>query len=458
MIKANRKRLINSILLLFGLLLFLNISGAAQASIEVQMTVANAFQTAGNQNHWQISVGFDKSISLPKKEADFDNPELNPAKNPKNYSLIDVKNGQKIDITFIEIEKDEFYEQGELDANAGLPGELIVFIDPSARLYPDRKYHLYVFDVIFEGKPAKEPPQKAVAFPTNNADLSKAEDQGAVKTEKEDDAKDSLSFTAADGREDANIYLSGQIVAAKKSKPAFTGDIKVEIPYKKIIGNRIHNFNPFFELKVGEGPEVDPDMMKLGLNWEFRLWRYRGDDLQVPIRRILLKNAPQIEADKEWDNVNFTIDSRFRFMSRTYSGKNTTFYFRPFIGQEFGKNIRSLVDEAEGKMIYRPLIGTTMNLIFPINKAGIYNISFEGDYTRRWLLKREVYFEETDDNGFQPLRIGKGPRDYLSTKFNLNFTKEFGTTISYEYGRVPPSFNMVNHKVSFGLTYKIKLE
>jgi len=441
---------INRTFLLAGLLFLLNAFSFAQ--IDVAITEAVALPTADNENHWQILVSFNKGITIPTLLKDFENPQLNLIKNPKNFSLVEVKTGQRIEIIYIFLDTTSFYTAGTLN-NSGLPGELTIYLDPSVRLDSKGHYHLYVFDVMFSGQSANAPPQKNVTFPSIPTPAAVG-----AQTEKQDDTKDSLSFTAADGREDANIYISGQVVAAKGNKPNFTGDVKVEIPFRKIIGNRVHNFNPFFELKVGEGPDVDPDTLKLGLNWEFPAWRYRGDDLQFPIRRILLKNAPQIEAEKDWDNVNFTVDSRFRFMSRTYSGKNVTFYFRPFIGQEFGKNINSPVAEAEGKILYRPLLGTTMNLIFPIHKAGIYDISFEGDYTRRWLLKREIYFEEADDNGFQPLRIGKGPRDYLSTKFNLNFTKSFGTTVSYEYGRVPPSFKMVNHKTSFGLTYKIKLD
>jgi hypothetical protein len=99
-----------------------------------------------------------------------------------------------------------------------------------------------------------------------------------------------------------------------------------------------------------------------------------------------------------------------------------------------------------------------MNLIFPIQKAGIYDISFEGEYTRRWLLKREIFFTKSDENGFQPLFVGKGPRDYLLTKLNLDFTKYLGLSISFENGRIPPDFKTVDQKVTVGLTYKIKLD
>jgi hypothetical protein len=98
-----------------------------------------------------------------------------------------------------------------------------------------------------------------------------------------------------------------------------------------------------------------------------------------------------------------------------------------------------------------------LNLIFPIQIEGLHDVSFEGEYTRRWLLKRESYFDKADDDGFQPILIGRGPRDYLLTKLSLNFTKAFGFGVSFENGRLPPSFKKVNQKVSFGLTYKIKL-
>lgn len=447
--KSFNKILTLRILLLAGFLLLLSLSIFAQVNVDI--LDALAVPTKENENKWQIYVEFTKDIALPQSINDIDNFKLNPIKDPKNYSLIDVQSGQKIEIIYIFIDKTRFYPSGTLN-NSNPHSNITIFPDPSVRFDPNRLYHLYVFNVQFRGGLAKSPPQKGITFPQN------ATAQATSVTDQSDDRKDSLSFTAADGREDSNIYVSGEAIASKGSKPNFTADVKVEIPFRKIIGNRVHNFNPFFELKAGQGPDVDPDTMKLGLKWEFPAWRYGGDNLQFPIRRILLRNAPLIEANKDWKNVNFIVDTRLRFISRAYTGKNVTFYFRPFLGQEFGKNLNSPVSEAKGKTIYRPLLGTTMNLIFPIQKAGIYDISFEGEYTRRWLLRREIFFEKTDDNGLQPLQIGKGPRDYLLTKFNLDFTKSFGLSLSYENGRLPPSFKTVNQKVSLGLTYKIKLE
>lgn len=440
---------ITHIVLFTIICLFSSLSLMAQ---DAAITSLTALPTANNPNHWQLFVGFNKDIDIPNRLRDL---ETSPIKKTGNFHLIEIETGQRVAILYIAIDNATYYDNaGQLRPAAGKPGEINVFVDPSVRLNPDYHYHLYVFNVSFEGTVATSPPQRVVDF----AKAAAPAPTGTAVEEQSDPTKDSLSFTAAEGRDDSNIYLSGEFVAATKSRPNFSGDIKVEIPVRRVIGDRIHEFNPFFELKVGHGPDVDPDSMKLGMNWEFPAWRYRGDDLQFPIRRIFLKNAPQLEAEKDWDNVNFVLDSRFRFMSRTYSGSHTTFYFRPFLGQEFGKNLNSPVAAAKGKMIYRPLIGTTMNLIFPIQRAGLYDFSIEGEYTRRWLMKREITFQEADGGAFQPLEIGKGPRDFLSTKFTLNFTKFLGGTLTYERGKIPPSFKMVNNKLTIGLTYKVKIE
>jgi hypothetical protein len=135
-----------------------------------------------------------------------------------------------------------------------------------------------------------------------------------------------------------------------------------------------------------------------------------------------------------------------------------TFYFRPFIGQELGANINSPLREAQGKFIYRPMAGTTFNLIFPVQVAGFQAISLEGSYIRRWPLRREVSFEEDDDGNLTALSIGKSPRDFVTAKANFDFTKAFGLSVGYEYGELPPNFKLVDHKTTIGLTYKIKID
>jgi hypothetical protein len=433
------------------------LSAPSLAQIDVEISQATALPTQKNSNHWQIFVGFNKPYDLPAARSDVENPARTSIKDPGNFHLIDVDTGQRISIIYVYFNADKLYTTaGALNPNATHPGAVTIYVDPSVRLEPEHHYHLYVLNVSFRGQSTKDPqPQRFVEIAPANATAGTT-----PEPEKGDPAvKDSLSFTAADGREDANIYLSGEVAGASGEKFNGSVDVKVEIPFRKIIGNRVHIFNfPLFELKASSSPQADPDSMNIGFSWEWPVWRYRGETLEVPIRRIIWRNAPKIESERDFDNTNFIWESRFRFMSRTYSAKHATLYFRPFIGQELGANINSPVKEAEGRFLYRPLAGTTLNLIFPIQAAGLQDISFEGSYIRRWLLRREIGFEEDDEGNLKAVSIGRGPRDYVTAKINLDFTKAFGATVSYEYGQLPPSFKLVDHKTSIGLTYKVKID
>ena len=423
------------------------------AQNKVSISKAVALPTQDNPNHWQILVGFTKGFDIPGKVSEVEDPRKNPIKDPRNIYLMDINSGQRLNVIYTFFDVKGFYTAaGTFDPDAGHPDAVTIYVDPSVRLDREHHYHLYVLNVPFAGAPTADPqPQSAIEFAPATPTTP--------ETEQGDPAhKDSLSFTAADGREDANIYLSGEYSGA--SGEGFNGsvDVKVEFPIRKVLKNRTHYFNPFFELKASNGAKADPDSMNFGLNWEWPVWRYRKDNLHFPIRRIIWRNAPKIESERDFGNSNFIWETRFRFMSRTYESKRTTFYFRPFVGHELGANINSPVQEAEHKFLYRLMTGTTLNLVFPIQSAGLHDVSFEGSYIRRWPLRSELSFEDDDDGNPQPLSIGKGPRDYVTTKLNVDFTKAFGLSVSYEYGSLPPTFKLVDHKTTIGLTYKIKID
>jgi hypothetical protein len=447
-----------------GVILAFSISSAAQ--VDVAISRASALPTAGNSDHWQVNVAFTQGFDIPKLRNDLRDAKKGAIKNPANFRLIDVLNGQRINVTFVYIDVDDHYDASGVINNQGLPGSLVLYLDPSTRLTRCRPYHLYIFDVTFEGgKAPKGALEKRIDFPTEKCEGVATSKPSAValppttsSLPPEKEKEDSVALTAADGREDANIYLSGEITGARGKRAAGSADVKIEIPIAKVIGDRIHYFDPFFELKASNDPGRDPDSLSFGLAWEFPLLRYRGSNLGVPFRRLVWRNSPKIEAERDFDNANFIWESRFKLLSRTWSGPGATFYFRPFFGFELGANIVSPLAEAEGRFLFRPIAGTTLNLVFPIQKSGLQDIGFEASYIRRWPLRRELSFEEDDDGNLKLLENGTDPRDYVKANFNISFTKKFGLTLGYEYGQLPPSFKLVDSKYGIGLTFKAKID
>jgi hypothetical protein len=130
--------------------------------------------------------------------------------------------------------------------------------------------------------------------------------------------------------------------------------------------------------------------------------------------------------------------------------------FSPFIGQEVGKNLRSPLKEAEGNFIYRAKAGTLFNLFFEPRLKNLQTIEFDAEYTRRWPLRNELSFKEDKDKKLKLVEFGKRPRDYVRANLNFLFTDSFGATVGYEYGELPPSFKLVDHKLKIGLVYKTK--
>lgn len=423
-----------------------------QAANKVSISQAMALPTKDNPNHWQIFVGFSAGFDIPDSLDDVEDPSKTSIKKTGNFYLFDVDSAQRVSIVFVYFDAAPFYTSRKFNGS-GHPDAVTLYIDPGFRLDPKHHYHLYVLNVPFNGKPTDDPQ------PARFIEFAPAVAAGTAQPETGDPATgDSLSFTAAKDREDSNIYLSGQYSGASGTKFRGAVDLKIELPFHKVIRNRTHSFSPFFELKASTDPKADPDSMNFGLNWEWPIWRHRGDNLKAPIRRITWRNAPKIESDRSFDNTNFIWESRFRFISRSYVGKHVTFYFRPFLGQELGVNINSPIKDAEGKLLYRPIAGTSLTLIFPVNAPGLHDLSLEGSYIRRWPLRREISFEEDEDGNLKTLSIGKAPRDHVTSKFNINFSESFGASISYEYGQLPPAFKLVDHKTTIGLTYKIKLD
>ena len=131
-------------------------------------------------------------------------------------------------------------------------------------------------------------------------------------------------------------------------------------------------------------------------------------------------------------------------------------FFRPFIGLEFGKNLRSPLVAAEGNFVFRPLAGAKLRFNYPLNEDEEREINWETTYTRRWLLRNELGFRTNDDNELVLTEFGKSPRDYVQSKFSYGLAKFFDVFIAYDWGQVPPSYKLVDHRFRVGFAYKFK--
>jgi hypothetical protein len=394
----------------------------------------------------EIRVIFNQILAVEDRAA---------ATNPANYSIIDTVRKRFVPVC----------DTGACAPRVLFPGDdpaespSIVLLQlteelPNKERLPDgteteikNRYYIQVSNLSFGGKPVEDNLLTAV-------DVSTTQEQRA-KIPSGIPSKLGDNLDTADDREDANYYLSGEVTRASGTDFNGSVDIKVEHPFATDFWGTSHWIGPVFDLRANSDPEADPDSVKFGANWRSVVAGQKGR-----LQSIFWENDGLIESDRGFDNTNLRWGSKFIFPLKTWQdrrARKVLFYVRPFIGTELGKNLRSPVPEADGKGLARIVGGSTLNLKFPLRRVGKdSSLSLEALYERRWLLKREVSFEELDDGSLKSVTFGTNPRDWVEAKVIFKFNKFFGPFIGYEYGEQPPAFKLVDHKMKIGLIVSAK--
>lgn len=273
-----------------------------------------------------------------------------------------------------------------------------------------------------------------------------------------------IATEAPKGRDDADAYLSGSLVAAEGAKPIYAADLKVE--RMTTIGTSPYRLGLFFSLKASTSPKADPDQFRGGLKATRTIFTDKGDK-QCKLCFIAWEGTGEIEADREFRVKNLLTTHRFKFVPRNlFLGHNSAIRipdrpvirFMPFLGAELGRNLSSPVVRTE-RGIARIVGGASLELFVPkspLKRLGFESMSWQNTFTQRWFLKREMAYDKDDNGDLMLVDFGRKPRPYFLSKFNLMISEYFGPTISYEWGEQPPLYKKVTHKVTVGLTYAFK--
>jgi hypothetical protein len=327
----------------------------------------------------------------------------------------------------------------------GVKQPMALEVDQSSGDYVQirNRYHVQLERQTVEGKPVKD--TLLTLLP--------------VKAEEEAPGGSAESkYEVTEDREEANIYISGELARASGTDYTGTADVKIEQPVKYLdFWGTSHELAPFFDIIVSSDPKADPDTLKFGAGLESQVMGTMGR-----IQGIFWKNDGQFEAERDFDNVNLTWGSRFTAALRPWQDRRAEkvlFYVRPFIGTELGKNLTSPLPAADGGGLARVIAGSSLNLRFPFRKIDKNAaLSLAVTYERRWPLKREVSFEEEDDGTLKAVTFGTNPRDWVDAKLIFKVNKFFGPFIGYQYGEQPPSFKLVDHQMKIGFLISVKRE
>jgi hypothetical protein len=264
----------------------------------------------------------------------------------------------------------------------------------------------------------------------------------------------------SDGKEDADVFISGELAGTRKNRAQFSTEIKAERPFRI----KTTEWTPFFNLNASTDSEADPDSMNFGLRYKKNFIRDISLVNGRPSSRRGISSyvslEGKLESERDFENTNAIAAVRYTLLPSVFpTGRKKRFrvWFEPFAGGEFGKNLRSPLKSIQGNGVSRLLIGSTATLKIFVNKPGLKNIVWQNSYIRRWLLKEELSFKTDDDGDLVLQSLGRGPREYFDSKLMFKFNDYFNPYLAYDWGMVPPSYKKVDHRYRLGFIYQFKI-
>lgn len=393
-------------------------------------------------------------------------PEADPQiLRSSSYRVTRIKKGEAVKDRFLGIERVVI----DPDELAGDPNQKLF---SSVRVYLTTPLDVIEGDVVtvfyvaeaFNGKELKAP-----VFSMVTPISSSGSGGGSAGVRTEDDG--GVNFKTAKGREDAHLYFAGEINRASGTPFSGSVDLKIELPLPALRSPR-HELLPFLDLKASNDPDADPDTIKAGVESKLIVAQAGLEySANSPVVGIAWYNGAKIEGDRDFDNTNLIISSKFLFPLKpiflTPATRDRAFVaFTPFVGIEAGKNMASPVAEAEGRGLARILVGSHFFARLYQGNESFARLTLDGVYERRWPLLAEVGFRDAtvevlngkDKTVQVPAFFGSRPRQWVEAKLNYNFNKYFGIFTGYQYGELPPAYKLVDHSFRFGLVVKAKIK
>ena len=248
-------------------------------------------------------------------------------------------------------------------------------------------------------------------------------------------------YVSANGKKDANIYLSGNAVAAPGSGPKYSIDAKLS--YLHFIGP-LGSFGGIASVIAEQGSDVDPDSITAAASYEKVFAFPSGTGI------ILQSDLVGGEFDRKGNNSNLvsTVNGKLVLPSAEFG---TGHYGTVDIvaGFEGGHNYKNNITTDGIGGFWRWLVGA--DAYIHARKAAVFHeITFSLEWRLR--LPREA---EMFSRGIEQSLTTK-PRHHVQSSIDFMLSKVVGISLKYEYGSLPPAFKFVDDKLSVGFILKIK--
>lgn len=399
-----------------------------------------------------IVTGWSVFITFTQEFAPTDSAQ---AEKPANYKIINANTGSQIQVSearFVPL------TQGNQ-----VTLQMVRLVLPSdSALNKDDLFYLFALNLLFKGAAAESVPMHQIKIeldPGNNEKIV-VDERGTNGTDAHQPPKPAWGLKSSKGKDDSDLYFSYELTDARGVATTGSGDLRVAVPFLRNFWKKTSKFSPVVEVKASSDEEADADSLKFAFEWWYPLHLGNNPDSTFPYTSIYLLNSAKVEAPKNFDNINALWEHRWSFPSAQIprDAKRFKVFLDPFVGLELGKNLKSPLKAAEGTGLARLMVGANLAIQIPIkNLAALKGVEFDSSYIRRWPLKHELLVDKDANGNLAPLTLSKGPKDYSDSKLLFKINDYFGPYIGYEWGRLPPNYELVDHKWTFGVLFKSKV-
>lgn len=275
-------------------------------------------------------------------------------------------------------------------------------------------------------------------------------------------AKIKKTFMAAKGKADADIYFSGNLAAARNSKPSYS--IESKFGYLRNIVRRVSNpNNPGQErlkdygsiggkatFESSDNSSIDPDSITATAT--YRKLFVLNDKLEA-----FVINADFIGGEFAKRNRTLNLVSKFDvgYAPRDWHISKRQIASIDFLaGIEVGHNYKNvLAPDGIGNFL-RWKAGANTYYIVQQPFGLLDHFAFNIEYKLRLPQSAEIFSRVID--GTRTPFLTKKPRHYVASDLDFSFNKFFGFAVQYRYGSLPPSFNLVDSKIGLGIKLQLK--
>jgi hypothetical protein len=271
-------------------------------------------------------------------------------------------------------------------------------------------------------------------------------------------------LAAAESRDKADLYFSGNILAGVATKPIYTLDAKVNFApplnwhgvHAGVYGEVQSNPN---STPPNDKSEVDPDSIRAyatinGL-WKNMYWDVRPAGGEFSRKYPASSFVPTLNA--AW----------WRQATQVPGG---WFVIYPSLAVELGVNLnkpailfQNAVDLSRYNNIRRVVPGVNASY-FLWGTQDKPKATITGTYQARLLLTDEPFTQLAyyrDSTGIvqrgKVVQMRDNARHWVDASATWTLNDYFGLTAEYKYGSLPPLFELTQHQVTFGLVYKASL-